>query len=129
MYMKNEVKIPERTISIKIENKEYTINFPNTGELIDIETFKSSLSRGEYNKLSSPFATPETFRSKLLIDMVATFSILIPNLRKDLGKDISELDTARSIKILKNSYLKVFYPWYQTWTKFLSDIENEEDED
>lgn len=111
----------QREIVIPIKNNEYKVSFPKTGQSIRIEVLKADLSKGYYNALST--TTGDAYYAKMLIDTIATFSVLIPTLKKDLNvDDILELELIDS-KILLNAYLKVFLPWYDQWMNIITAVE------
>lgn len=41
----------ERTKKINIGGKQYNVNFPNCGQIIDIESMKQSLTSGHYGEM------------------------------------------------------------------------------
>lgn len=108
-----------KILTISVKGNSYTICFPTVGQIIDIESAKASLSKGQYRNMVSSMTT-----SALLaldnIDMVATFSVLLPKLIADLKVEtIFSLDLASS-KELCDIYKKQYAPWYNKWIEVLS---------
>lgn len=120
-----EKKMPERKKSFKIGENTYSIEFPNTGGLIEIESLKAQLSRNNYSGIIDNGTIMSNY-SRFLIDMIATFNILFPELKKDMNvKSISELSPLDSKKLLQ-VYMKEVMPWIQDWFELLNSDETEE---
>lgn len=120
-----EIKqLPERKKTFKIENNTYDVEFPTTGGLIEIEILKTQLSRGQYNEISNAGTVSGNY-SRFMIDTISTFTILFPQLKKDLNvKTISELNPLDSKKLLK-VYLKEVLPWLNSWMEILNSDDEE----
>lgn len=99
--------------SIKLNFKqfgEHVVTFPNVGQSISIQSLKDALSEGRYGNMArSGLKEAEEALDK--IDSMATFSILIPELKSKLPKSFPELDQFVAKDIVK-VYTKVFFPWY-----------------
>jgi len=121
--VKTEKKMPLRKMTFKIEQNSYEVEFPNTGGLIEIEVLKAQLSRNQYQAISQSGSTG--LYSKFIIDMIATFTVLFPQLKKDLNvKTISELHPLETKKLLK-IYLNSVLPWLQEWEEILNSDDEE----
>jgi hypothetical protein len=107
-----------------IENK-YVVNFPNVGQVIDIETRKSLYSQNQYGKMAQAGIVTQGMALDM-IDMIATFGILIPQLEKDMRVKFTELN-AIDAKGLMSAYKKQFLPWYNQWLNVLN-IDDEAEE-
>lgn len=116
---KTEKQLPERKKTFKIEGHSYEVEFPTTGGLMDIEIIKAQLSRGQYNNIADSGTAAGAY-SRYLIDMIAVFTILFPDLKKDMNvKSISEIDPLASKKLL-NIYIKKVMPWLNEWFELLN---------
>lgn len=113
----SEKQDPSESITIKIKEHSYVINFPNTGQLIDIENRKASLRPHNIE-----FATGSGLMANLLIDAVATFDILCPKMMTDLNVNVFDLNLIQS-KHLAKAYLREFSPWYSEWIKIISNFD------
>lgn len=108
-------------LNLKVLTNNYIIKFPNVGQMLDIESRKMALTGGQYRNLTlNP--TASSLMALLNADMISTFSILIPEMAKDMKIDFFELDIKTS-KVLTNAFTKQFLPWYNEWM-----IELEKDE-
>lgn len=111
IFSENFIKMNKRTLELNIEGNVFTIPYPNTGQQIDMELLKSKIADGQYDALR--FSKNILFQVQAdKIDMIATFSTLIPDLKKKLNTnslfDISEEQS----EILMTAYTNVFIPWY-----------------
>jgi hypothetical protein len=119
-----EKKLPERKKSFKISDNTYSVDFPSTGGLIEIESLKAQLARNNYSGIVDNGTIMSNY-SRFLIDMIATFNVLFPQLKKDMNvKSISELHPLDSKKLLQ-VYLKEVLPWLQEWFDILNNDEDE----
>lgn len=104
----------EKSITVKIQDNEYKVDFPTAGDMIDIEVRKSIMSRNQYFGLLNTSTVTSNFALDL-IDTAATFSVLIPELMDDLNVDsILDLSIPDS-KELVDAYKEQFSPWYEEW--------------
>ena len=114
----------QKQIKVNIQEKEYTINFPTTGQLIDIETMKVSISKGMYSGLVATMSK-SSLLSLDLIDSISTFIILIPDIKDEMKfdniLDISPIDAQELVVI----YKKVYFPWFAEWLKVMKKKEEE----
>lgn len=117
-------QLPDRKKKFQILNNEYEVNFPNTGELFEIELLKASLSKGQYGSLIENGTSASRY-SRYIIDMISVFTIIFPELKKDMKvKTISELEAIDS-KILLKIYVKEVLPWFDSWMEVLNHDDEE----
>lgn len=96
---------------IKIEGKDYTVTFPNVGQLMEIESTKLVFSKNKYIQLSMSDLKTHSFILDV-VDSISYLSVLIPSLKDDLGiKNWNEMD-ALSAKKIVHVYRKQFVPWF-----------------
>ncbi|WP_291911017.1 hypothetical protein [Chitinophaga sp. CB10] len=115
----NEKKMPLRSVSVRIGNNDYSINYPNTGQLIDIDVLKAQFSGGNYEKLKYSYDAG-FLRSAVTIDAVATLNVLLPQLRDDLMvKSLFALDRDKMETVL-NEYITKVVPWLEEWDRILA---------
>lgn len=102
----------KRTATLTIKGNAYTVDYPNTGQQIDVELLKAKITEGQYDALR--------FSQSILcqqqadkVDMIATFTALIPQLKKDINTDslfkLAEEESDELVKVYSEQYL----PWYQ----------------
>lgn len=120
--------LPSKTIDFTIQDKEYTVKFPNNEKYIEIEVMKSKLTDKEYNSISNG-NTNSSQIAKYTVDMIAFFTVCCPKLKEDLTiSSFSELDVLENKKFL-NVYVKVILPWLLEWDKVINSIDEEDKED
>jgi len=114
----------EMSTKIIYNEKTYVVKYPNVGQLLEIESIKQSLSSNNYTMMALSNVKSMSFALDI-IDSVAYFSTLIPDLKADLNvKNFMDLDqiTAKRLTI---AYRKYFLPWYGVLEKELMDLEKE----
>lgn len=112
---------PSKTLKLRILENEYEIDFPNNGQLIDIETYKQVLFKGTAQSLLMSSSMNANL-AYITIEMVATFTHLIPDFKQDImgGKNLLDLNPVES-KPLRDVYLKVYLPWYNAWMEVINE--------
>jgi len=114
-----------RSVKVMLQGNEFVINFPNVGEMIDIETKKALYSANQYGAIKDS-NTASSGLVLLYIDAIAHFTSLIPDLKELLKiESFFRLDLI-SMKEVTNQYVKVFRPWFNDWLTLI--FEKEEDE-
>lgn len=122
--MAETAKTPPRELSIKVEDNSYVIKYPNTGQFLQIESMKISLTQDKYNSMVTG-STVSSQMARYTTDMIAFLSVCCPQMKKDLKVDtFSELDAIANKKIL-SIYIKTILPWLFEWEELL----NAEDEE
>ena len=101
----------ERSITVTIGKNDYQVNYPNVGNQIDIEILKSKIADGNYDMLR--FSNNPLFQEQAdRIYMIAVFTILIPELKKDLNvKSFFDLKEEESAELMR-VYNRDFIPWF-----------------
>lgn len=108
--------------TIKIFDNEYEVVLTN-GSLIDIEKVKIQLSGGTHTAMGNS-NTMASDRAYLTVEAIATFTILIPQLKKDLlVSSLLDLPLLRT-KVLIKAYIEQFFPWFKT---YLEEVNRDED--
>lgn len=118
---------PNSQKEIIVKDRKYTINYPNTGQLIDIERFKATITGDRYDAIVRQDTNSSAY-AKFLVDMTAIFNVLCPDLIKDMKvKSILELE-AKDSNLLLRLYIKEILPWFIEWDNILSADEDIEEE-
>lgn len=115
-----------REVEINIRKQVYHIPFPNMGQMIDIETRKAMYSKNQYSAMAQSMIVSQQLALDL-IDMASSFTILLPDLEKDLKVRLFELGFVEARDFLR-AYKKQFLPWYTEWLEILSSPEIEEED-
>lgn len=126
----NSKATPDRSLEIVVGDKTYKLNFPNTGELMELAILRAKLSDGNYNSISNTLILGDKL-AQFAIDTVAHLSILCKtsssedSLLKDLNVknylELSVLDMKKLIKI----YIDKILPWMNSWYELLNSLDEE----
>lgn len=123
---KEKKKLPNRELSFKLEDKEYLMKFPITSELIDIAIVRARLSAGRYDVLSNTQILGDKL-AQFSIDTIAYFSILCPELLKNLNvKSYLDLELMDMKKII-TLYINKVLPWLNEWYDILNSVDEDEE--
>lgn len=112
-------------LTLKIEKKDYTVSFPNVGQLMDIESFKIAYTNGKYVQMSMSMLANHRFALDVA-DAVAYLSVLIPELQEDLHIKSWRSINALLAKRLVEVFYKQFIPWFKPLFKELNEYGEEE---
>lgn len=97
---------------LKINENDYNVKFPNVGEFIEIESMKLSFTKGRYVMMAQSDLQAHKFALDMA-DAISYLSILIPELKSDLGiKGWWEADTEVAKTLIK-VFQKQFVPWFK----------------
>jgi hypothetical protein len=110
----------ERSVIVSLNEKEYKLNRPNNGQLLEIEVMKHRLSGGLYQDLvfTNLISSQNTINT---IDMISNMSVLCPEIIKDLKINIAKIDIIDSLPILK-VYMSEVHPWVTKWQSFIQEV-------
>jgi hypothetical protein len=118
----------ESKISLPIGDKTYNVNFPNVGQMLEIENNKIVLSGNMYGSLVR--SNHKTGTELLnLVDGVAYFSVLCKNFSKDFEiEKFTEMNVLNQKKI-SFAFVTIFWPWYvKIQSEIDKQMESEDDE-
>lgn len=122
MEEKEKKSTPPREIVVRIGSNTYEISLPTTGQEVDIEIRKDRYTQGSYKNLL--FGDDRGIKSYLAVGAIATFEVLIPDMKKDLQvTSLFELDMFQMKSILK-AYSK-YKEWISQWESFIQDEDEE----
>lgn len=119
----------KKTVLIKVTDElEYQVKFPTVGQLQDIEAAKLAYTNGRYVDMAIGGLKTHTFALDSA-DTIAYFSVLIPELRKDLElKNWREIDPFK-LKELMVVYKKQFLVWFKPIVDDLYNFDTNDSED
>ena len=101
-----------KTKLVNILGESYQVNFPNMGKLQDIEAFKIAYTNGKYLDMAMSGLKMHEFMLDVT-DAVSYFSVLIPELKTNIGvKNWRDLDPELAKKLVK-AYKSEFIPWFK----------------
>ena len=106
---------------VKIDGNDYIINFPNVGQMIEIEQLKLAYTNGRYIEFAMSNLVNHIFILDF-VDAVSYLSILIPELKKDLGiEEYTKMDSEKTKEIIR-AYKEEFIPWFKPILEDLYDF-------
>jgi polyphosphate kinase len=115
-----------KTKLVNILGESYQVSFPTIGKLQDIEAFKMSYSNGRYVDMALSGLKIHEFMLDVT-DAVAYLSVLIPELKANMGvKNWRDLEGDQAKKLVK-SYKSEFIPWFKPIVEDLCKYEEAED--
>ena len=118
----------KRTI-VEICGNEYDVQFPNVGQLQDIESFKIAFTGGRYVDMALGGLRTQMYALDLA-DAIAYLSVLVPELKHDLKvknwRELYPFVAKQVINDFKNNFLKWYKPIVDDLYNFdLSEIEED----
>ena len=128
--MNVEVTLADQ-ITITIDGNDYVAKFPHVGEEVRIEALKELYSNKTYSSLLQNL-TKSSQRVLDIVDMMAYFTVMIPDLQEDLDvknvKTFNDLPQIKAIPLV-NAYKQQLRPWLDDWYTLLGKLENPKEED
>lgn len=114
-------------VEVKLNGNQYTVPFPNAGQLLEIESMKILLTGGTYGQLAR--SEHKTATEMLdLVDAVAYFHVLIPAFKNVLPiEKFAETDAVMSAKVRK-AFVNVYYPFFEKVNKDIEKALQDEDD-
>ena len=117
----------ERSKKITIGEKSFIVNFPNVGQMIDIESMKQSLTGNRYGSMASS-GIASMYLALDIVDTIAFLTICVPDIAKYYN--IIDYSSLSSDKI--NTYVTVYkeqiLPWYNKILMELRGITDDSEE-
>jgi hypothetical protein len=111
--------MPQKKITISLQDNEIEISYPKSGEFIDIATLKTKMTGGNYSRLQIQNSHDSGLATKL-VDAYSFFSITIPDIKKILNLaslyDLEVLDSLELIDVYEN----IVIPWLAEWSDALN---------
>ena len=110
-----------REIKISVKENSYKVSFPNVGQFLNIEALKATLSDGLYGAMQASRTIDSGFALDV-VDMEAYFTVLCPDLVKDLNvKSFRELDIVDVIE-LRTVFVDQMLPFIKQWRDIIAKI-------
>lgn len=118
----------QREIKVKLPSgQELEVKFPTVGQMIDIESQKQLLTKGQYGRMLLN-VTDVSYKMLDYVDAIATMKILCPHLLKELNVTATSLEDIafdQSSKILE-VYNQEMKPWITEILQKIKDVDKEE---
>ena len=112
----------ERKKTFSFSGEKITVDFPNVGQMIDMESLKQSLTGNKYGAMSAS-GVKSMFYALDMVDALAFFEVMYPKIKKILGvKSFTEMNP-EDMKPVVKAYKEHIAPWYDKLLQDLYSIE------
>ena len=110
----------ERSKKFTIGKKSFVIEFPNVGQIIDIESMKQALTNNKYGIMAQSNVR-SMYQALDIVDAVSFLSIVAPEVAKyyNVGNYMSL--SPEKVKEFVDAYQRDIAPWY---LKTLEELQN-----
>lgn len=112
----------ERQKTFSFQGEKITINFPNVGQMIDMESLKQSLTNNKYGAMSAS-GIKSMFYALDMVDALSFFEVTCPKIKKILKvRSFTEM-SPEDMKPVVEVYKEHVAPWYNNLLQDLYRIE------
>ena len=118
----------ERSKKITIGKKSFVVEFPNVGQILDIESMKQALTNNRYGIMAKS-DIKSMYYALDVVDAVSFFTVVAPEVGKyfNVGNYLSL--SPEKVQEFVDVYQKDIYPWYaKTLEELKNPVKNEESE-
>lgn len=101
----------QRQKKFTIGNKSFIANFPNVGQIIDLESMKQALTNSRYGQMAAS-GVISMYYALDLVDAISFYHVVVPEVAKYYDiKNYASMELDR-IKDLLDAYQKDIKPWF-----------------
>ena len=101
----------QRQKKFTIGEKTFIANFPNIGQIIDIESLKQALTNNRYGQMATS-GIASMYYALDLVDAISFYQIVVPEVAKYYNiRNFASLSVDKS-KDLIDAYQKQIKPWF-----------------
>ena len=118
----------ERSKKFTIGKKSFVVEFPNVGQILDIESMKQALTNNRYGIMAKS-DIKSMYYALDVVDAVSFLTVVAPEVGKyfNVGNYLSL--SPEKVQEFVDVYQKDIYPWYaQTLEELKNPVKNEESE-
>ena len=118
----------ERSKKITIGKKSFVVEFPNVGQILDIESMKQALTNNRYGIMAKS-DIKSMYYALDVVDAVSFLTVVAPEVGKyfNVGNYLSL--SPEKVQEFVDVYQKDIYPWYaKTLEELKNPVKNEESE-
>ena len=118
----------ERSKKITIGKKSFVVEFPNVGQILDIESMKQALTNNRYGIMAKS-DIKSMYYALDVVDAVSFLTVVAPEVGKyfNVGNYLSL--SPEKVQEFVDVYQKDIYPWYaKTLEELKNPLKNEESE-
>lgn len=118
----------ERKCAFLIGKRQFTVEFPNVGQLIDIESLKQALTNNRYGAMASS-GVASMYEALDFVDAISFLQVCAPDVARFLDvKSYSSL-TPEQMKDIFVAYKNTIKPWMDSVSVDLKNITKDTKED
>ena len=110
----------ERSKKFTIGKKSFVIEFPNVGQIIDIESMKQALTNNKYGIMAQSNVR-SMYQALDIVDAVSFLSIVAPEVAKYYNVGNYMTLSPEKVKEFVDAYQRDIAPWY---LKTLEELQN-----
>ena len=118
----------ERSKKFTIGKKSFVVEFPNVGQILDIESMKQALTNNRYGIMAKS-DIKSMYYALDVVDAVSFLTVVAPEVGKyfNVGNYLSL--SPEKVQEFVDVYQKDIYPWYaKTLEELKNPVKNEESE-
>ena len=118
----------ERSKKFTIGKKSFVVEFPNVGQILDIESMKQALTNNRYGIMAKS-DIKSMYYALDVVDAVSFLTVVAPEVGRyfNVGNYLSL--SPEKVQEFVDVYQKDIYPWYaQTLEELKNPVKNEESE-
>ena len=118
----------ERSKKITIGKKSFVVEFPNVGQILDIESMKQALTNNRYGIMAKS-DIKSMYYALDVVDAVSFLTVVAPEVGKYFNVGNYLPLSPEKVQEFVDVYQKDIYPWYaQTLEELKNPVKNEESE-
>ena len=111
----------ERQKKFNIGERQFVANFPNVGQLIDMESLKQALTNNRYGVMAQS-GVASMYDALDMVDAIAFLQVVVPDVARYLNiKSYAALPPERMRQFVE-AYTKEIRPWYDSVMKELKNF-------
>ena len=110
---------PQSEITVNVLDNKFTVQYPKSGQMIDIAVLKAKLSENQYSSLlyQTSIEAPLALR---LIDVYSFLTIMVPKIKEALAKkSFYDLEAFEAVELV-HMYDSQILPWLNKWTQYIN---------
>ena len=118
----------ERSRKVTVGKKSFVVEFPNVGQILDIESMKQALTNNRYGIMAKS-DIKSMYYALDVVDAVSFLTVVAPEVGRHFNVGNYLALSPEKVQEFVDVYQKEIYPWYaQTLEELKNPLKNEESE-
>lgn len=117
----------ERQKTFTFKGEKVTVNFPNVGQMIDMESLKQSLTGNKYGSMSAS-GVKSMFFALDMVDALCFFEVMCPKIKRIMEIKTFTTLNPEDMKDVVAAYKEHVAPWYNKMLADLYEVGNNDGE-